>query len=127
MGRTLGDKIKVDSIKSKHDLKSAIEGLICAFQENPQKVASIFQNRIQPILRDYENECPADGWYFGYFSIMDFVVYEILNLVASVFPTAVDNSPKLQALRERFYAIPEVTAYEESKRAVKEYSPVTYF
>ena len=53
-----------------------------------------------------------DGWYLGYFSIMDFVVYEILNLVASVFPTAVDKFPKLKALRERFYAIAEITAYE---------------
>jgi hypothetical protein len=31
-GRNLGDRIKIDSLKSKHDLKSAILGLICTYR-----------------------------------------------------------------------------------------------
>lgn len=31
-GRSLADKVKLDSLKSKHDLKSAIEGAMCAYQ-----------------------------------------------------------------------------------------------
>ncbi len=75
LGRTLGDKIRIDSIKSKHDLKSAIEGAICGFQQEPAKVEKVLATRIEPIFRDYEADCPEDGWYFGYFTIMDFVIY----------------------------------------------------
>ena len=106
MGKNLGDKIRIDSLKSKHDLKSAIEGLICAYQQDPGKVEKMLATRIEPIFRDYENECPEEGWYFGYFTIMDFLVYELLNLTASLFPGWTSKFKKLTGLQRRFGEIP---------------------
>jgi glutathione S-transferase len=106
MGRTLADKVRIDSLKSKHDIRSAIEGLICAYQEDQGKVAHMFTTRIEPILRDYENDCPNDGWFFSYFTVMDFLVYELPGLVTALFPVAAGKFRKLAGLRDRFAAIP---------------------
>jgi hypothetical protein len=58
---------------------------------------------------------------------MDFLVYELLNFTLALFPGFVAKFTRLIALQQRFAAIPEVKAYEESPRAVKELSPLAYF
>lgn len=80
-----------------------------------------------PILSDYEAECPVEGWYYGYLTLMDFVVYELLNLLESVFWEEVGKFSRLKALRARFASIPEIRNYENSSRALSEHSPVSYF
>jgi hypothetical protein len=46
MGRDLASKLRIDSMKSRHDLKSAIEGLICAYQEDQGRLMQIWGNKI---------------------------------------------------------------------------------
>jgi hypothetical protein len=58
---------------------------------------------------------------------MDFVVYELLNLLSSVFTEEVGKFGRLMALRHRLASIPEIRNYENSSRALSEYSPVRYF
>lgn len=131
-GRTLADKIKIDSIRSKHDLSKSILGLICSARptlsaDDQKSLAFYWKSKIQPILWDYQNECPREGWYYGYITIMDFVIYELLNLIKSILEEQLKKFKKLMALRERFSAIPEIRNYENSPRALKEYCPVRYF
>lgn len=79
------------------------------------------------MLRDYENDCPEVGWYFDYITVIDFVIYELLNLIETVFPDEVRKFKKLMGLRQRFSTIPEIRNYENSMRAPREYCPVRYF
>ena len=51
------------------------------------------------MLRDYENDCPEVGWYFDYITVIDFVIYELLNLIETVFPDEVRKFKKLMGLR----------------------------
>lgn len=58
LGKNLADKIKIDSIKSKHDIKTAILGLICIYrpsnvQEEKQKIMQMWTSKVEPILRDF--------------------------------------------------------------------------
>lgn len=51
LGKNLADKIKIDSIKSKHDIKTAILGLICVFrpssvQEDKQKLMQMWTSKV---------------------------------------------------------------------------------
>jgi hypothetical protein len=62
-GRTLTDRIRIDSIKSRHDLNGAVLGLICSARpslspEEQKNLNFYWSGKIEPILRDYEHECP---------------------------------------------------------------------
>lgn len=51
LGKNLADKIKIDSIKSKHDIKTAILGLICVYrpsnvQEDKQKLMQMWNSKV---------------------------------------------------------------------------------
>jgi hypothetical protein len=59
-GRTLADRVRIDSIKSKHDLCGAVLGLICSARpslspEEKKSLSFYWVSKIEPILRDYEN------------------------------------------------------------------------
>lgn len=79
-GRSLADRVRIDSIKSRHDLSGAVLGLIVSSRpslspEEKKSLSFYWASKIVPILSDYEAECPAEGWYYGYLTLMDFVVY----------------------------------------------------
>lgn len=79
-GRTLADQIKIDSIRSKLDLRDAILALICSSRpslsaEEKKCLSYYWRVKIEPVLRDYENDCPEAGWYFDYITVIDFVIY----------------------------------------------------
>jgi hypothetical protein len=42
---------------------------------------------------------------------LDFVVYEIVNLLSNIFPDEISKLKKLQALREKVKTIPEIEEY----------------
>lgn len=67
------------------------------------------------------------NWYFGYLSLMDFVMYELVNQLQLNFPAHIQKFPKLLSLKARMYAIPEIFDYENSHRAIREFRPVNYF
>ena len=60
-------------------------------------------------------------------TIVDFVIYEVVNQLEKLFPQEIGKFKKLQTLRDRVSKIPEVEEYEKSERAVKEYCPLRYF
>lgn len=68
-----------------------------------------------------------DNFYFGYITVMDFVIYELINHVALMFPDAMGRLKKLKRLRDRVAEIPEIKEYESSSRAVSDYCPITFF
>jgi hypothetical protein len=41
--------------------------------------AFYWETKIAPLLTLHEKECQLDPWFFPYQTIMDFVVYEIVN------------------------------------------------
>jgi len=49
-----------------------------------------------------------EGWYLGYISVMDFFIYEILNLIENLFPTEIYKLKKLIALRQQVASIKEI-------------------
>lgn len=79
------------------------------------------------MLRDYEKDCPEAGWYFDYITVIDFVIYELLNLIETLFPDELRKFKRLMGLRQRFATVPEIRNYENSMRAPREYCPVRYF
>lgn len=79
------------------------------------------------MLSEYEIDCPESGWYYGYVTVMDFVIYELMNLISVMFPKELNKLYRLKALRNRVSCIPEIRGYENSERAVLEFSPVEYF
>ena len=66
----------------------------------------------------HERECKEDDFYFGYLTILDFAIYEIVNYFRLLFPREASKFVKLGKLRERVAAIEEVEQYEGSMRAV---------
>lgn len=66
----------------------------------------------------HERECMEDNYYFGYLTILDFAIYEIVNYFRLLFPQETSKFLKLGKLRERVAAIQEVQNYEQSHRAV---------
>ena len=66
----------------------------------------------------HERECKDDDFYFGYLTILDFAIYEIVNYFRLLFPKETSKFVKLGKLRERVAAIEEVQQYEGSVRAV---------
>ena len=81
------DKIKMDALKSKHDLKDAILGLICnnnrANCKEKEKLCmnSFWTKKIEPNLIELENACQQNNWFFGYITVADFGFYELINHV----------------------------------------------
>lgn len=58
--------------------------------------------------------------------MIDFYFYEIIILLRSVFKEKVNVYPKLNLIYESVLNIPEIKAYEESQRAVKNLCPVQF-
>ncbi len=83
--------------------------------------------RIEPLLEIHEKETKENDWYLGYLSLMDFIIYLVMNQLEQSFPEVVTKFQKLKALKERVEGIPEIYNYERSSRAVRCYSPVEYF
>ncbi len=56
----------------------------------------------------HEEECELNPWFFSYITIMDFVIYELINQLERICPDKVQKLTKLYALRERVKKIPEI-------------------
>ena len=69
----------------------------------------------------------ADNFYFGYLTVLDFSIYEIINYFRLLFPHETSRFTKLAQIRDRVAALPEIQAYENSHRAVVEFCPIKYF
>jgi hypothetical protein len=81
----------VDSIRSKTDLCLAMIGAKCASRptcelENKKCMDYYWENKIKPILFLYEKECKLDPWFLAEISIVDFFIYEAVNLLEKVYP-----------------------------------------
>ena len=69
-------------------------------------------------MEHHEEECMAGHFYFGYLTIIDFSVYEIVSYFKRLFPKEINRFPKLLQLKNKVGAIPEIRAYEMSPRKV---------
>ena len=75
----------------------------------------------------HEQECSPNNFYFGYLTILDFHIYEIVNYFTLLFPNEIVKFTKLRQIRDRVAALPEIKRYEESAYAVTEFCPIKYF
>ena len=78
-------------------------------------------------MKGYEGECAEDNFYCGYLTIIDFLIYEVMNYMRLLFPNEMAKYPKLELLRKKVGEIPEIETFEGSERTVKEFCPVRYF
>lgn len=90
-------------------------------------MGQFYEKRIEPTLLQYEGECQENGFFFGYLTVFDFCIYEIINHFRHIYSPGLAKLPKLVALRDRVAEIPEIKAYESSGRAVTELCPIKFF
>jgi hypothetical protein len=79
-GKTIEDQGRLDSIRSRCDLRTAMIGMTCVGRsncelENKQCMAYYWEKKIEPLLGLYEQECKLDPWFMSYLTIMDFVIF----------------------------------------------------
>jgi hypothetical protein len=116
LGRTLEDKARLDSIRSRCDLRTALIGMTCVGRSNCEEeskkcMSYYWEKKIAPLLVLHEQECQLAPWFFPYLTIMDFVTYEIINQLDRIFPQETAKFHKLYALRDKVAKIPEIEAY----------------
>lgn len=86
--------MKIDSFRAKGDLKDTILGFICNSRpttsqeklERVRKMNELYQRKISHLMELHEKECVADNYYFGYLTMLDFAIYEIVNYFRLLFP-----------------------------------------
>jgi hypothetical protein len=49
----------------------------------------------------HERDCQDDDFYFGYLTILDFAIYEIVNYFRLLFPKETSKFVKLGKLRDK--------------------------
>ena len=79
-----------------------------------------------PVLMDLENTAVPNNFFFGYVTIIDFVIYEMLGQMEENFKEKLEPLVRLKAIRERVSNIPEIYNYEKSDRRVKMVNPGDY-
>ena len=62
-------------------------------------------------MRFYEKECMKDTFYFGYLTIVDFFMYELVNYIKKFDEKVMQEFPKLMQLRDRVASIQEIRNY----------------
>ena len=85
------------------------------------------EKKIEPTMFQFEAECSPDNFFFGYLTVFDFAIYEIINHFKCICPNLLTKVPKLMRLRDRVGEIHQIKAYEASSRAVTEICPIRFF
>lgn len=60
---------------------------------------------------------------FGYLSLFDFSVYELVHYIDLVFPRRIKEFQKLMQIENRVRDLPEIKRYENSPHAIKTFLP----
>ena len=132
LGKTLGDTTKIDAFMSQ-GLDDAILSYICTGRLKGKEKETIKQQRefhekkITKLMEFYEKKCAHNGFYLGYLTILDFLLYEIVNYCEKLFPQKIFKFPNLIQIRNSVLKIPKILEYEKSLRAVRDYCPLRYF
>jgi len=63
----------------------------------------------------------------GYLTYADFIIYESVNYLKLLLPHEMERFPHLCGIRDKVASLTAIREYEESRRAVKEFSPIRYF
>ena len=59
----------------------------------------------------------------GYLTIIDFSIYELVHYIELIFGDKIEEFPKLKSITKMVGELPEIKAYEESEKAVREMCP----
>jgi hypothetical protein len=66
-----------------------------------------------------ESISKEENWCLGYISILDFVIYEMINQISKFLPEKIQCFKKLLNVRNKVYELPEIKAYENSEKSIK--------
>ena len=94
LGKTEEDRIKIDRFRSTYDLKDIIIAFLCNSRptntqeklERKQKMDELYERKIDHEMKEHEKACQANEFYFGYLTVIDFAIYEIVNHFRLLFP-----------------------------------------
>lgn len=70
-----------------------------------------YEKKIADLMHYHEHECKPNSFYFGYLTVLDFSIYEIVNYFRLLFPNEIAKFTKLTQIRDRVAALPEISAY----------------
>lgn len=59
-------------------------------------------------------------------TVVDFYIYDIIYFFKQAIPHYLSDFPKLTQIYDRIANIPEIKAYENSSRAIKQLCPAEY-
>ena len=135
LGRSLGDRAKIDSFRLRGNLEDTILSFITNSRptnkeerlREERKITELYHKKIYHMMSIHEQECSPDDFYLGYLTVLDFFIYEIMNYFHLLFPKEMAKFPKLNQIQERVAALPQIEDYENSHRKVTEYCPNRYF
>ena len=85
----------------------------------------MWSRSLTPRLNKMEKEAKNE-FFLDKISIADFYIYETILFLKVVTPERLGSYPKLTQIYCRFSEIPEIKAYEMSKRTVKQVCPAKF-
>lgn len=65
----------------------------------------------------------AKEWMFGYLSLFDFSIYELVHYIDIVFPHRIKEFQKLLRVETKIRELPEIKKYESAPYAIKTFLP----
>jgi glutathione S-transferase len=131
LGKTIEDEAKVDMFVWETELMCQVLGILVAFRdETPEKKLEALNKHWETTLKAKFLKLEAtvtDTFYLSYMTVVDFFIYEIVYFFTHEVPQYLADFPKLLHIYERMASIPQIAAYENSPKAIKEICPAEYF
>lgn len=131
LGRTLEDETHIDMFLWSFDsLFKDMSALGCPKtcpEEFMKAKEKFWKEHVLPKIQYYETFCKINDWFFGYLTVCDFVIYEVMPYMQKFFPKAAENCKKLRALAIRVSELETISEYESSCRTIKNRLPMEVF
>ena len=105
---------------------SSIIGINCQ-KMSPEQVLAFkekqWKESVAVRLQKYENFANEHEWFLGYLTIVDFSIYELYRYMDMIFPGKMKEFQRLKKIHDMIGEIPQIKAYENSDRCIKEMDP----
>jgi glutathione S-transferase len=122
LGDTDDKFIQVETALSvNHDLAFELMRILFGDREkfDAAKDEAFSKGRLKSIVEALNRNLKDREWQTGFFSIADFSLFEMVELIHDMDAAKLEPYPHLLAFLERFREIPEIKAHRESDKFVK--------